>query len=274
MVKIEFHCLAGYHSGKLFQSEARKFMTNKLIELAGICNGLRCDMAMLPLNYVFSRTWSEVIEAKGLELPPSEFWKDAISTVKEKHNDFIFIGEAYWGLEWELQQQGFDYTYDKTLYDRLLQESASDINEHLKADFEYQSRSVRFIENHDEQRAATVLGEKKSEAAALIASTLPGMHLYHDGQFEGKSVKLPAQLGREPDEPVNSGLVEFYKSLFNAANSIKGNNVNWELIECMPAGGSDSSNTNIISYMFESDDIVLAGGCKLFISHFLWKNIY
>ena len=30
------------------------------------------------------------------------------------------MAEAYWDLEWALQQQGFDYCYDKRLYDRLV----------------------------------------------------------------------------------------------------------------------------------------------------------
>ena len=29
------------------------------------------------------------------------------------------MAEVYWDLEWTLQQQGFNYTYDKRLYDRL-----------------------------------------------------------------------------------------------------------------------------------------------------------
>jgi hypothetical protein len=29
------------------------------------------------------------------------------------------MAEVYWDMEWTLQQQGFDYCYDKRLYDRL-----------------------------------------------------------------------------------------------------------------------------------------------------------
>jgi hypothetical protein len=32
----------------------------------------------------------------------------------------LFLAEAYWDLEWSLLQQGFDYCYDKRLFDRLV----------------------------------------------------------------------------------------------------------------------------------------------------------
>ncbi len=73
---------------------------------------------------------------------------------KRVHPDFVFIAEAYWDLEWALQQQGFDYCYDKRLYDRLVHDGAEQVRGHLTADTAYQDGLVRFIENHDEPRAA------------------------------------------------------------------------------------------------------------------------
>ena len=57
-------------------------------------------------------------------------------------------------MEWTLQQQGFDYCYDKRLYDRLVHEPPRSVRGHLQADPDYQERLLRFIENHDEPRAA------------------------------------------------------------------------------------------------------------------------
>ena len=82
----------------------------ELATIAGQCDGVRCDMAMLPLPEVFQRTWG---------CTPSPFWPKAIAAVRDAHRGFTFLAEAYWDLEWELQQQGFDYCYDKRLYDRL-----------------------------------------------------------------------------------------------------------------------------------------------------------
>ena len=37
------------------------------------------------------------------------------------------MAEAYWDMEWTLQQQGFDLCYDKRLYDRLVHENAESV---------------------------------------------------------------------------------------------------------------------------------------------------
>ena len=67
---------------------------------------------------------------------------------------FSFMAEVYWDLEWILQQQGFDYTYDKRLYDRLREGQARPVRDHFRAGMEYQDELARFLENHDEPRAA------------------------------------------------------------------------------------------------------------------------
>ena len=103
-------------------------------------------MAMLVLPDVFERTWG--IAAPGV-LAPS-----APSAVRAKVPDFLFLAEVYWDLEWTLQQQGFDYTYDKRLYDRLVEGHARPVREHLRAGLDFQDRLARFLENHDEPRAA------------------------------------------------------------------------------------------------------------------------
>ena len=72
-------------------------------------------MAMLLLNNVFERTWG----ARAGEKPVNDYWRTVIQAIKRKHGEFRFIAEAYWDLEWELQQQGFDFCYDKKLYDRM-----------------------------------------------------------------------------------------------------------------------------------------------------------
>ena len=85
-------------------------MIGELVRIAGQCDGVRCDMAMLVLPEVFERTW-------GMRSKP--FWPKATQHVRRQVPDFCFMAEVYWDLEWTLQQQGFDYTYDKRLYDRL-----------------------------------------------------------------------------------------------------------------------------------------------------------
>jgi hypothetical protein len=149
-------------------------------------------------------------------MPAREFWEEVIPAVKAKYPEFLFIAEAYWDLECELQQQGFDYCYDKRLYDRLRHDSADAVRQHLLADLSYQERLVRFIENHDEPRAAAAFDGRKARAAAVTIATLPGASLFHEGQFEGRRIRLPVFLNRRPNEPVDSDLQDFYHTLLAA----------------------------------------------------------
>src|SRR5262245_57501971 len=98
----------------------RSAMIETLRTLAQQCDGVRCDMAMLILPDVFARTWGQQSwPTDGSQPVDGPFWPTAIAAVREVHPCFVFMAEVYWDLEWDLQQQGFDYTYDKRLYDRL-----------------------------------------------------------------------------------------------------------------------------------------------------------
>ena len=133
-----------------------------------------------------------------------------------QHPNVLFLAEAYWDLEWELQQLGFDYCYDKRLYDRLVHGNAESIREHLSAGLDYQDKLVRFIENHDELRAAATFSPEKERAAAVTIMTLPGAKLLYEGQFEGRRVRLPVFLARRPVEPMDAELQAFYHHLLAA----------------------------------------------------------
>jgi hypothetical protein len=142
-----------------------------------------------------------------------------------------FLAEAYWDLEWSLQQQGFDYCYDKRLYDRLMRESPDSVRLHLHAGVEYQRRLVRFLENHDEPRAAAALAPAKERAAATLLATLPGATLWHEGQFDGRRIRLPVFLARRPEEPLDAELREFHRRLFRAVQASGMRRGEWRLLD-------------------------------------------
>lgn len=192
----------------------REAMTSQLVAVSRRCDGVRADMAMLVLDDVFRSTWTERSVASTEDRPAGEFWPDAIAAVRREKPGFLFIGEAYWGLEWRLQRLGFDFTYDKTFRDRLAAADGAALAAHLRADEDFQRRSVRFLENHDEPRAAEVLPPPRQRAGAVLAATVPGMFLVHDGQLEGARVRAPVQFARRPDEPADPGLQAFYARLF------------------------------------------------------------
>jgi Alpha amylase, catalytic domain len=211
-----------------FQPGLRQAVNETVLEISEQCDGIRCDMAMLVLNSVFERTWGPRAGAR----PDADFWSAIIPKVKARHPDFKFIAEAYWDLEWELQQQGFDFCYDKRLYDRLEQDGAEPVRLHLLADMAYQEKLVRFIENHDEPRATAVFSPDRLRAAAVVALTLPGAKLVHEGQLEGRRVRLPVFLGRRPFEAPDESLREFYRRLLKAVRDDIFKTGEWRLCEC------------------------------------------
>lgn len=229
-----------------FSPEAREKTIKTLLAIAEICDGVRCDMAMLMTNKVFNRTWGE----KAGSIPDKDFWEEIISNVKERYPNFVFIAEVYWNMEWELQQQGFDFCYDKRLYERLVHENASAIRDHLKAEWAYQSKLIRFIENHDELRAVETFGVEKSQAAALMAFTLPGARLIYEGQTRGKKIKIPVQLGRIPLEEENKILIDFYRNLLKSIPGREFRSASWALCETESVKSGDSSFLNILSYLW------------------------
>jgi hypothetical protein len=229
-----------------FSEEARKKTITTLLSIADLCDGVRCDMAMLMTNKVFQKTWGK----EAGDIPDKDFWEEIIPAIKQEHPNFIFIAEVYWDMEWELQQLGFDFCYDKRLYERLVYENVSAIKDHLKAEWAFQSKLLRFIENHDELRAIVKFGAKKSLAAAIIATTLPGVRLIHDGQIYGYKIKLPVQLKRRPFEEKNGQVSDFYLNLLKAIPSQEFKNPNWSLCEVEPITKDDDSFLNIISYLW------------------------
>ena len=176
--------------------DTRAAMTELLESIARRCDGVRCDMAMLVLNEVFGKTWERFPSTDG-QSSAVEFWASATDAVKGAHPGFTFLAEAYWGLEERLQSLGFDYPYDKTLYDRLVSRDAAGVQCHLMAmSSESVAGSAHFLENHDEPRIASVLTPAEHRAAALLILGLPGMRFLHDGQLDGARVRTPVQLAR------------------------------------------------------------------------------
>jgi glycosidase len=219
-----------------FQPELRRAVLETVLSIAGQCDGIRCDMAMLLLNSIFERTWG----SRAGKQPATEYWRDLIPVVKKTYPDFLFVAEAYWDLEWELQQQGFDFCYDKRLYDRLEHGNAESVRLHLCAELAYQAKLLRFIENHDEPRAAATFSAAKERAAVVLMATLPGARLFHDGQFEGRKVRLPVFLDRRPSEPVDQPLQVFYHWLLDAINAPVFRDGQWSL--CKRTGWPDNSS--------------------------------
>jgi len=245
-------------------------MIAALVKIATQCDGVRCDMAMLVLPDVFERTWG---------MRPEPFWPRAIARVHEElrraealphvplpsgdpHRDrgaglqpcFLFMAEVYWDLEWTLQQQGFDYTYDKRLYDRLREGHVQPIREHLHADLDYQNKMARFLENHDEPRAAATFPPGTHEAAAVITFFSPGLRFFHQGQLDGARTRISPHLVRGPIEPVDQRLRQFYDTLLAALKQPAVRDGDWQRLECRPAWDRNWTSECFIAYAWHVPD--------------------
>ncbi|MER5914512.1 alpha-amylase family glycosyl hydrolase [Streptomyces sp. NPDC001982] len=224
-----------------FSDDLRAAAVDTLAAIGDQADGVRCDMAMLLMNDVFAKTWGNLAGAA----PAEDFWRYVIPRVRERHPDILFVAEAYWDLEWALQEQGFDHCYDKRLYDRLVHEDAASVRAHLGADLAYQRRLVRFLENHDEPRAAATLPGGRERAAAVAVATLPGATLWHEGQFEGRRVRPPVFLSRRPQEPADASLRDFYGRLVTAVAPVREGN--WRLLTCTGWPDNDSHH-NLLAW--------------------------
>ncbi len=207
-------------------------MMRELEKIAGQCDGVRCDMAMLVLPEVFERTWGRT---------SAPFWPQAIQRVRERSPEFCFMAEVYWDLEWALQQQGFDYAYDKRLYDRLRGGHARPVVEHLQAELAYQAKLARFLENHDEPRAAAVCDPLVHRAAAVITYTIPGLRFFHQGQFEARKKRISPHLIRAPEESPDTELAGFYDELLAILRRPVVRGGEWQRLECQPAWDGNGS---------------------------------
>ena len=220
-------------------------MIGELLKIAGQCDAVRCDMAMLVLPEVFERTW---------KIPAQPFWPQATRRVREKFPAFCFMAEVYWDLEWTLQQQGFDYTYDKRLYDRLRDGHARPVREHFHAGLDYQNKLARFLENHDEPRAAATFAPEMHQAAAVVTFLSPGLRFFHQGQLEGKRKRISPHLVRGPEEPVDQPLHDFYERLLTILRQPVVRNGHWQLLSCMAAWEGNWTWDCFLAFAWQSED--------------------
>jgi len=227
-------------------------MIGELDRISGQCDGVRCDMAMLILPEVFERTWGR---------RPEPFWPKAIASVRRQHPDFLFMAEVYWDLEWTMQQQGFDYAYDKRLYDRLREGHAQAVRDHLRAGLDYQNHLARFLENHDEPRAAATFPLHVHEAAATVTYLAPGLRFFHQGQLDGRVKRISPHLVRGPNEAVNFAVQQIYDRLLELLRQPVVRRGEWRLLECVPAWEGNPSCEAVIAYAWQD-----AAGSRLIVA--------
>lgn len=223
-----------------FNPDCRQGMIGILKNIAQYCDGVRCDMAMLVTNEIFNRTWGRFLQP--WPMPKTEFWEEATAALP----DFVWLAEVYWDLEWRMQELGFQFTYDKRLYDRLREASTGPVRAHLAADVGYQNKLGRFLENHDEPRSAAAFPHERLPAVATLHATLPGMRFYHHGQLDGKKTFVPMPLAKARPETADPQIRELYIRLLGFADAEVFHGGEWKLLEVQSAG--DDTYQDLIAY--------------------------
>jgi hypothetical protein len=229
------------------QPAVRVAMKSELNRLATLCDGVRCDMAMLVLSDVFTATWQAFPPARrDAESSPGEFWDDAVQGAREVNPEFLFLAEVYWGMEERLQASGFDFTYDKDTADALLECRGAEALRRLhQRGANFIRRSAHFLENHDEQRVAATLSLGEHRAALLTTLGLPGMRFLHDGQSEGATLHIPVQLGRRKGVAVDERVAALYREVLEALQAAGVGRGEARLLEVRSAWEGNPTNEHI-----------------------------
>jgi hypothetical protein len=151
--------------------------------------------------------------------------------------NFLFMAEVYRDMEWAMQQQGFDYAYDKRLYDRLREGHARPVREHFHAGLDCQNKLARLLENHDEPRAAATFPSEVHQAAARRHVFVACVKIFfHQRQFEARKKRISPHLVRGPEEPVDERVKNFYDRLLVALRHPAARDGDWQLLERVPPG--------------------------------------
>jgi hypothetical protein len=164
------------------------------------------------------------------------------------------MAEVYWDMEWTLQQQGFDYAYDKRLYDRLCEGNPNAVRAHFYAEPDYQNKLARFLENHDEPRVCTTIDQENHEAAAVITFLCPGLRFFHQGQFEGRKKRISPHLVRCPQEPINAAVQKFYTEFLPVISKPVFRDGQWKLLNCDPAWEGNDSWSAFLVFSWQNGD--------------------
>jgi hypothetical protein len=227
-----------------FSPAMRAAQLADLRTIASHCDGVRCDMAMLQLKDIFASIWLHLLS--GMKPPAKEFWTEARATVPR----LVLLAEAYWGTEQRLLDLGFSFAYDKTLYDAVRDINIPQARSRLASSAEQQSHFSRFMENHDEPRRPEAFGNERLAADGTLMGTLPGMRFYHQGELEGRRIRLPITLRIAADEPPDPVSQAFFQKILRITRQDAFHEGEWKLLELLPEG--DAPPDGLIAYEWRS----------------------
>ena len=234
-----------------FSPDLRAAAIETLESIAAQCDGVRCDMAMLMMNDTFERTWGE----RAGPRPDAEYWDGdpgrppLPGRLRLRRGGVLGprVGAPAAGFRLLLRQAPLRPARPRQ---RRGRSCAPDRRPRLPA---------RAPALHREPRrapaAAAALGPR-ARAAAVTALTQLGARLVHEGQLEGRRVRVPVQLARRTDEPVDTELRAFYDVLLGELTDPTFRDGEWELAERSGWEGNDTWR-NLVAWWRRGDSLRL-----------------
>ncbi len=138
------------------------------------------------------------------------------------------------------------------------------MREHLLADSDFQNHSARFLENHDEPRAASTFPLEVHEAAAVLTFLSPGMRFFHQGQFQGRRKRISPHLVRGPEELIDQRLENFYDRLLTMLRDPVLRDGRWQLLECRQAWEGNWTSDCFVACSWTGQD---GGKCLVAVNY-------
>jgi hypothetical protein len=135
------------------------------------------------------------------------------------------------------------------------------------AALDYQDKLARFLENHDEPRAAATFPAPIHQAAAIITFLTPGLRFFHQGQLQGKKVRISMHLNRGPSESLDPAIADFYRALLGQLRDPCVRNGNWQLLHCRRAWDSNPTSDSFIAFSW-TDSLPDSGERRLVIVNY------
>ena len=183
------------------------FMTQKFEYLASLCDGVRCDMAMLIESEIFQKTWSELLK-KSIPTYQS-FWQTTTVKIKKLYPNFVFIAEVYWNMEEQMLKNGFDFVYNKEFLDSLVHQNFDQLQDNLQKF----GKPVYFLENHDEQRSTATIDSDILSLCVVLLCFLGGIQFFYDQQWQGQTTHNPIQILDSQISVINKSTETLYFEL-------------------------------------------------------------
>ena len=185
--------------------ELHQARIDELIAIAGKCDGIRCDMAMLLLPEIFQRTWGIDAGAVLAEGDPRQFMRNTPLLPLWPRSIGISNGPCSSRASTIATTSGSTTACGTAMPRRSAAIwSPGSIT---------RTSSPAFSKITTSRAPRPTFPWPQHQAAAIITYLSPGLRFFYQGQFEGARVRVPTHLCRGPVEPTNPEIADFYAKL-------------------------------------------------------------